>query len=131
MDYLAGQYSISKIDTPLSGTVLMPSQQQDFLALSVAFTSHDVITAVLNFDNDLLEKIMDETMQEQEMSAADGAVLQSVPRLFEAMNRTKNATEAAAEVGYESLSQFIRDYRKMFGAAPKEDILTIQKTLKK
>ena len=101
------------------------------MALSVAFTSHDVVTAVLNFDNDLLEKIMDETMQEQEMSAADGATVERCVRLFEAMNRTKNATEAAAEVGYESLSQFIRDYRKMFGAAPKEDILTIQKTLKK
>lgn len=34
----------------------------------------------------------------------------------------KNVTEAELEVGYESLSQFARDYRKIFGSAPKEDI---------
>ena len=38
------------------------------------------------------------------------------------LDEKKNVTEASLEVGYESLSQFIRDYRKMFGAAPKEDI---------
>ena len=35
MDYVEGQYSISQIDTPLSGTVLTFSSRQDFLALSV------------------------------------------------------------------------------------------------
>ena len=64
MDYMAGQYSISRIDTPFMGTVLNFSEQQDFLAL-------------------------------------------------------------------ESVSQFIRNYRKMFGSAPKEDILNIRKHLKK
>lgn len=34
-------------------------------------------------------------------------------------------------MGYESMSQFIRDYRKMFGATPKEDILQLQNQLKK
>lgn len=47
------------------------------------------------------------------------------------LDESKNVTETSVEVGYESLSQFIRDYRKMFGAAPKEDILNIQKHLKK
>ena len=37
-----------------------------------------------------------------------------------------NATEASLEVGYESVSQFTRDYRKMFGNSPKEDILFLQ-----
>ena len=43
----------------------------------------------------------------------------------------KNVTQASLDVGYESLSQFIRDYKKMFGAAPKEDIQNIRKQLKK
>lgn len=47
------------------------------------------------------------------------------------LDDNKNVTEASVEVGYESVSQFIRDYRKMFGSAPKEDILNIQKHLKK
>lgn len=57
MDYVEGQYSISQIDTPLSGTVLTFSSRQDFLALSVEFTVFDIITAVLGLDNDLTEKI--------------------------------------------------------------------------
>lgn len=47
------------------------------------------------------------------------------------LDESKNVTEASVEVGYESLSQFIWDYRRMFRAAPKEDILNIQKYLKK
>lgn len=234
MDYVAGQYSISKIDTPLSGTILAFSEQQDFIALSVEFSVCEVIGAVLELDNDLTEKIMSEQMGEQEMAASDAAVIQSVGRLFSVMNQnvrseflrknvmremiyyilcgscgkqflqsivnisradeiyeanswikenfrtqftveelaaqqnmsvslfhqkfksavgmgplqcqkrlrltearrlmldeSKNVTEASAEVGYESLSQFIRDYRKMFGAAPREDIRSIQERIKK
>lgn len=37
------------------------------------------------------------------------------------LDENKNATEAAMDVEYESLSQFTREYKKMFGAAPKED----------
>ena len=47
------------------------------------------------------------------------------------LDENKNVTEASGEVGYESLSQFVRDYRKMFGKAPKEDIQYIQNQLKK
>lgn len=42
------------------------------------------------------------------------------------LDEGKNVTEASVEVGYESLSQFIRDYGKMSGSAPKEDILNLQ-----
>ena len=41
------------------------------------------------------------------------------------LDEGKNVTEAAFEVGYESVSQFIRDYRKMFSASPKEDIVSL------
>lgn len=234
MDYMAGQYSVSKIDMPLSGTVLTFSQQGDFLALAIEFTAHDVITSVLNLDNDLTGKIMGEALDARTMSAADSAVPESVYRLFSVVNRTvpsefmrknilreviyyilcgscgrqffqsivnigqadeiyganswikenfrdsftveelaeqtnmsvslfhqkfksavgmgplqcqkrlrltearrlmldenRNVTEASLEVGYESVSQFTRDYRKMFGAAPKEDIQSIRRQLEK
>lgn len=234
MDYMAGQYSISKIDTPLMGTVLNFSEQQDFLALSIELTVNDVITTVLSLDNDLTERIMGEQLESHMMTLSDEAVIESVCKLFcgtykaipsEFMRKNilreiiyyilcgscgkqfiqsivnigqadqiyeanswikenfrnsftvedlaeqrnmsvslfhqkfksavgmgplqcqkrlrltearrlmlddnKNVTEASIEVGYESVSQFIRDYRKMFGSAPKEDILNIQKHLKK
>ena len=234
MDYMAGQYSVSKIDTPLSGTVLTFSKQQDFLALAVEFTPNDAITAVLELDNDLTERITQGNRGEEEMSVSDCLVLASVYRIFSVkkdallsefirknsireviyytfcgtcgrqfiqsianivqadeiykanswikenfrsaftvealaeernmsvslfhqkfksavgmgplqcqkrlrltearrlmLDENKNVTEASASVGYESMSQFIRDYRKMFGTAPKEDILNIRRHLKK
>lgn len=234
MDYMAGQYSVSKIDTPLSGTVLMFSEHQDFLALTVELTPNDVITEVLELDSGLTERIMGEKLKEEEMSVSDREVLHSIYRLFSVMHQSlpsefirknimreviyytlcgtcgkqflqsivnvgradeiyqanswikenfrnsftvenlaeernmsvslfhqkfksavgmgplqcqkrlrltearrlmldekKNVTEASVSVGYESVSQFIRDYRKMFGSAPKEDILNIGQHLKK
>ena len=46
------------------------------------------------------------------------------------LDEGRNVTEASIEVGYESLSQFIRDYRKMFGAVPKEDVMRLRRRLK-
>ena len=234
MDYMAGQYSISKIDTPTLGTVLTFSERQDFLAVSVEIPVSDVITVILDLDNDLLEKIMCGQQKSHMLSTADCAVIDAVSRLFPAIKQAipsefirknimreviyyvlcgtcgrpfiqsivnigqadtiyeanswikenfrnsftvqnlaeqrnmsvsqfhqkfksavgmgplqcqkrlrltearrlmlddgKNVTEASLAVGYESLSQFIRDYRKMFGSAPKEDILNMQRRLKK
>lgn len=47
------------------------------------------------------------------------------------LDEGKNATEAALDVGYESPSQFIRDYRKMFSRSPKEEILSLRDQLEK
>lgn len=234
MDYAPGQYSISQIDTPLSGTVLTFSKHRDFLALALEFTANDVIASVLEIDNDLIEKITGERLTEQEMCLSDHALIQSTHRLLSIKNQAlpsefmrknvmreiiyhilcgscgkqflqsvasigqvdeiyeanswikenfrdsftveklaeqwnmsvslfhqkfknavgmgplqcqkrlrltearklmldekKNVTEAAGEVGYESVSQFVRDYKRIFGSAPKEDILNIRRYLKK
>ena len=39
----------------------------------------------------------------------------------------ENVTEAAYRVGYESASQFSREYTRMFGAAPKRDVLEMRR----
>lgn len=88
MDYTAGQYSITKIDTPLSGTVLTFSEQQDFLALAVEFTPNDVISEVLELDDGLTQRIMEEKLTEEEMSDSDREVLRSIYRLFSIMNQS-------------------------------------------
>ncbi|OOM70179.1 AraC family transcriptional regulator [Clostridium sp. BL-8] len=46
--------------------------------------------------------------------------LQEARRLM--LSGTMDATSAAMEVGYESPSQFSREYRKLFGLPPKQDI---------
>lgn len=234
MDYMAGQYSVSKIDTPLYGTIVSFSETNDFYAVSLDIDVNDVIDSVLDLDNELTAKIVEETFSEQEKDFADHAVIEAVYRLVSAMKRplaskyicknmrreiiyyvlcgscgkpflqsitnmqevdqiykanswikenfyrpftverlaekqnmsvslfhqkfkravgmgplqcqkrlrltearrlmideNRNVTEASLDVGYESLSQFTRDYRKMFGASPKEDVLRLKKEMEK
>jgi AraC-like DNA-binding protein len=37
-----------------------------------------------------------------------------------------NVTSVAYQVGYESISQFSREYSRMFGASPKRDVAELQ-----
>ena len=37
-----------------------------------------------------------------------------------------DAADAVLRVGYESPSQFIREYRRLFGAPPRQDVPTLQ-----
>lgn len=234
MDYLPGQYSVSAIDTPISGQVLTYGDEKDFLALSIEFTLDDVITVILDIDGNLVERIMNfeldtDTMDEFDKKVGDAAFrlvkilnkpeqlafigkylrkeiifdvlcgtcgrqfMQSVTgiqqageiyeinswikenyrgsftveelaerwnmsvsnfhqkfksavgmgplqcqkrlRLTEArrqmLDNNVGVTEAALGVGYESVSQFNRDYKKMFQASPKEDIQRLKEQLKK
>ncbi|AGK52869.1 AraC family transcriptional regulator [Bacillus sp. 1NLA3E] len=52
--------------------------------------------------------------------------LQESRRLL--FSESKDATEAAFRVGYESPSQFSREYSRMFGLPPKEDIKRLKET---
>ncbi|WP_042162498.1 AraC family transcriptional regulator [Paenibacillus gorillae] len=52
--------------------------------------------------------------------------LQEARRLM--LSGSMDATTAALEVGYESLSQFNREYRRQFGLPPLQDIKTVQKS---
>lgn len=88
MDYVAEQYSVSKIDTPMYGTVLSFSKHNDFLAISIEFTVNDVITSVLGLDNDMTNKIINESLKEQSMSEADDMVIKSAYRFFPVMRQT-------------------------------------------
>lgn len=88
MDYMAGQYSVPKIDAPLQGTVLSFSDRQGFLAVCVELLPSEVIQTVLSLDNDLTERIMSDRMGERETSASDRAVLESTGRLLDAMTKT-------------------------------------------
>lgn len=234
MDYVAGQYSVSAIDTPFSGEVLAFSKHDNFVSLCVEITPNDVISVMLKTDGDLIEKILRAELSDDILSQADEQVINSVIRLLKLsgkkeflafmgnqlkreiifyalcgscgkqfiqsivnisgandiyeinrwikanyktafsvdelarnsnmntsrfhqkfksavgmgplqcqkrlrltearrlmLNENMSVTEAALEVGYESLSQFIRDYKKMFYTPPKEDIRVLKSKIKK
>jgi AraC-like DNA-binding protein len=50
--------------------------------------------------------------------------LQEARRLL--LGKSLEAAEAAYRVGYESPSQFSREYRRMFGAPPRKDVATVR-----
>lgn len=85
MDYIPGQFSVSKIDTPMSGHVLIFSENGYFLALVIALTLNDVISVLLDLDGDLAEQIADSKLDSTVMSASDENVIASICRLFSIM----------------------------------------------
>lgn len=44
-------------------------------------------------------------------------------------DENKKVADAAMEVGYESVSQFTRDYSRMFGCSPKNDMMLLRRSL--
>lgn len=84
LDYVPGQYSVSKIDTPNAGHVQAFSQEGDFLALAIEFTPNDVISVVLDLEGGLAQEIADGTVDSGVMERADRAVLSSICRLLSA-----------------------------------------------
>ena len=234
MDYIAGQYSVSAIDTPLYGDILTLSVEGDFISLALGFTLNDVVSVAIDLDQELTEQIMENSLPAEAMSEADDNVIRAVIRLVEVLDRPgqlsfmekhirreiifhilcgscgkqflqsmigirqagdiyeinswikenfresftveelaekngmsvsllhqrfksavgmgllqcqkrlrltearrlmldedRNVTEASGEVGYDNMSQFIREYKKMFGKSPKEDIVSLRAALKK
>lgn len=234
MDYLAGQYSVSAIDTPIFGQVLTYGNEKDFLALSIEFTLDDVISVILDIDGNLAERIMNSELDADTMDEFDQKVGEAVFRLVKMLEKPEQlafmgkhlrkevifdvlcgtcgkqfmqsvtgihqageiyginswikenyrgtftveelaerwnmsvsnfhqkfksavgmgpvqcqkrlrltearrqmldnntgVTEAALDVGYESVSQFNRDYKRMFQASPREDIQKLREQLKK
>jgi AraC-like DNA-binding protein len=68
----------------------------------------------------------------KEVTAMSPIQFQKQMRLQEArrmlLSESTDATEAAFRVGYESPSQFSREYSRMFGLPPKEDITRLKAT---
>ena len=47
------------------------------------------------------------------------------------LDESANVTDAAIEVGYESVSQFIRDYWRMFGRSSQKDVQEIRNVIER
>lgn len=86
MDYMPGQFSVSKIDTPASGHVLTFSENGYFLALVIELTLNDVISVRLDLDGNLAEQIANSELDSTVMSTSDNNVIASICRLFSIMD---------------------------------------------
>lgn len=86
MDYMPGQFSVSKIDTPASGHVLTFSENGYFLALVMELTRNDVISVLLDLDGNLAEQIANSELDSAVMSTSDSNVIASICRLVSIMD---------------------------------------------
>ena len=85
LDYIAGQYAVSAIDTPERGYILALSQQQDFLAAAVDFTANDVISVLLALDDALMTQIMEDRLDAAFKETQDACVLSCLERMLDAL----------------------------------------------
>lgn len=234
LDHVPGQYSVSAIDSPLSGQAITASADSEFIAVSVELSPDDVISVMLDMDDEFSRKVFESSLSQATMSDLDTNLIGSVAKLINSMKRTdslsfvskhlkreiifdliggssgkaflqsitdlqeageiysinswikqnykgsfsveelarqlnmsvssfhqkfkyavgmgplqcqkrlrltesrrlmldedKTVADAAMEVGYESISQFTRDYGRMFGNSPKKDIAQLKKLLRK
>lgn len=233
LDYVPGQYSVSAIDSPLSGQAITASADSEFIAVSIELSSDDVISVMLDMDDQFSQKIFQSQLSPKTMADFDTNLLESVTKLINSMKQTdslsfvskhlkreiifdliggssgkeflqsitnlqeageiysintwikqnykgtfsveelarqlnmsissfhlkfkyavgmgplqcqkrlrltearrlmldedKTVADAAMDVGYESISQFTRDYGRMFGNSPKNDILQLREHLR-
>ena len=139
----------SKLEGAERGEAGWPPADVDrpFLALSVGISVDDVVSGMLDIEGDLPERLFDDSTPSQATLTA--------PCSDEAQERRRHGApavpeEAAAhrrapaharrirqrdrrriEVGYESVSQFIRDYRRMFGRSSQKDVQEIRNVIER
>lgn len=228
-DYLPGQCLISSLDSPVNGHAISASKYSPFLALSMDFSVEEVVSVLLDIDDNLLDRLFEGEMFTDDCQQSDLDFLAVIMRLLDnniqkdklafiakhlkheiifnlvtgskrkefmqcfiniqqaeeiyninswikqnykktftvdklaeqsnmslssfhqkfktavgmgplqcqkklrllegrrlMLNKALSVTETAFEVGYESVSQFIRDYRRMFGRSPQKDMQAIK-----
>lgn len=124
------------------------SKGKEFIEHIVKFQNADEIYKINTWikENFKLDFTVDELAEQANMSTSGfhqkfknavgmGPIqCQKKLRLLEArrlmLDEDKNVTQAALEVGYESVSQFVRDYKKILGLLPKEDVSMIKNCAK-
>lgn len=95
---------ISSLDLPTIVQVINASREKPCLGIVLKLDLHEI----------------------SKLTAMSPLQYQKTLRLSEArrlmLSERLDATTAAIQVGYESPSQFSREYRRLFGAPPKRDI---------
>lgn len=112
--YAQGQYCITGVDLPSAFYVQNPSEEKPFLAV------------VLDLDGGLALEMPPSSDREKDgccgLSVGDADADLKQLRLYEAQRlmllEDRNASRALTTVGYESETQFNREYKRLFGEPP-------------
>lgn len=104
LDYVPGQYSLSDIDSPLSGQCITASTDSPFIAVQIEMSIDDVISVMLDIDDKSNEKIFEGQIPQKFKYAVGMKPLQCQKRLrlTEArrlmLDEDKKVADAAMEV---------------------------------
>jgi AraC-like DNA-binding protein len=132
------------IDNPTDIPVLAPLITKEII-YRVLHGEHGVALGQIAIEgsstyqvNDVIEYIMnnyERSFRTEELAEIGNMSVSSLHRHFKEVTamspiqfQKQDATEAAFRVGYESPSQFSREYSRMFGLPPKEDINRLRAT---
>lgn len=105
--YGSGSYVLSAIDMPISGQVVEASVAQPYLGVRINLDAREIAAQIIE------SKL---SIPKNSHSRRRAYVEESDVELQEAFLRL------AFKVGYESPSQFGREYRRLFGASPLQDM---------
>lgn len=108
MDYIAGQYSVSAIDTPERGYELAFSENQDFLSATVMFTANDVMNVIINLDDELTAPIFDDTLDDDFKIKQDQYTMSCLERMLDALDEPLSANFLCRQIRTEMLFHFTK-----------------------
>jgi len=87
LDYIPGQYSVSTIDSPLSGQFLTVSRDSEFCAIEIELSLDDVISIMLDMNEQLTDKIFASEISQRVMSGFDTNLIYAVTKLIKSMRQ--------------------------------------------
>ena len=90
LDYVPGQYSLSAIDSPLSGQAITASADSEFTAVSVELSTDDVISVMLDMDDEFSQKVFQSGLSPKTMADFDTSFLESVTKLINSMKQQRS-----------------------------------------
>lgn len=103
LDYVSGQYSVSTIDMPFNGQVIVLSENNDFLALSIEFTVDEVFSVLISFGGNLAQQITNNTLSAAFKEQADKNITDCLVRLTALLNHNQALEFMAAHIKRELL----------------------------
>jgi hypothetical protein len=119
-DYRAGQYLIASVDLPVAGHYTEASPERPALGFGLILQPAAIAELLLRADPGDIPPAGGGAPSGLAVSDASGELVDAVIRLLLATHRG-DVTGVGYRVGYDSPSQFSREYRRQFGVPPSRD----------
>jgi len=118
--YAPPQFLAVSVDLPLLGQVVEASAQRPYLCLQIVIEPRQIGELIAQSDDARWSR--SDTARGLFVGTLDDPTQDAVLRLARLLETPRDIPVLAYRVGYQSASQFSREYARMFGAPPIRDI---------